>query len=132
MKRQYYITKPAHLANLKSDLDDMGSPEFGYHVEVKTGQRTSKQRNAMEVYFRLVAEDMAARGMDMRMVCTLPITPTQANIKENIWKPVMKAVTGKISTTELERDEVSEVYMHMAKALAEKFQCIIAFPEKRR
>ena len=126
----HHVTDEHTLDKLIERLRTQSFGEYGYMVQIKTGQRTTRQRNAMEVYFRLVAEDLAASGFNMKQVCTLPITPTQENVKSNIWKPVQKAVTGKTSTTQLERDEVSEVYMHVSKALAEKFQVVVAFPDR--
>ena len=125
-----HVTDQHTLDKLIERLKAQPFGEYGYMVQIKTGQRTTKQRNALEVYCRKVAEDLAARGCDMKQVCSLPITPTQVNVKENIWKPIQLAITGKRSTTDLERNEVSDVYMHMSKALAEKFQCVVAFPDR--
>lgn len=131
MRGEYWhITDTHKLERLIEFLRQQEFGEFGFMVQIKRGQRTTKQRNAIEVYCRQVAEDLAARGNDMQHVCSLPITPTQANVKENIWKPVQRAITGKTSTTELDRAEVSEVYAHMSKALAEKFGVTVPFPDR--
>ena len=132
MKRQYYITKPQHLGNLVSDLDAMGFPEFGYHVEVKTGQRTSSQRNAMEVYFRLLAKELNAAGLDMRIFLkpSVALDWDQPNVKKRIWHPIMKIQTDKDSTAQLERDEISPIYDTINRHIGETHGIYVPFPQR--
>ena len=53
-------------------------------------------------------------------VCTLPISWTKENFKENIWKPVQHAMFPDVtSTTQLDTKQVSEVYEEVNRLIAE-------------
>ena len=134
MKRQYYITKPTHLDNLKSDLDDMGSPEFGYHVEVKTGQRTTRQNSALHKFYSMLAVALNDAGLEIHMEylgkeCEVPWCAD--SVKERLWRPIQEAVMGETSTTKLDRAQVSEVYEVLARHMSERHGISIPFPEDR-
>ena len=133
MKRQYYITTKEHRYNLLADLGSMGFPEFGYHVEIKTGKRTSRQRNAMEVYFRLLAKELNNAGLDMRVFLKESVTLDweQASVKKMIWHPIMKIQTDKDSTADLDRDEISPIYDTINRHIGEKHGIYVPFPERR-
>lgn len=80
-------------------------------------QRTDQQRKALEVNCRLIADKLNAAGKDMRLVLkpSYQIPWTQESVKEHIFKPVIKALYGHTSTTQLEKhmqiDQVHEVIM---------------------
>jgi hypothetical protein len=90
--------------------------------------RTEQQNKALHLWFRQVAEALASQEFDFREL-KIEIAPTEYLVKEYMWKPVEKAVTGKTSTTQLEKSEVSEIYDILNKALGEKFGIHIPFPE---
>ena len=87
-------------------------------------QRTDQQRKSIEVFCKLLAESLNMAGLEMKVVLkpSHKIWWTQESVKENILKPMIKAMFGKESTTELEKlgqiDKVHEQIMHM---LGEKF-----------
>ena len=133
MKRQYYITKPHHLGNLVSDLDAMGFPEFGYHVEVKTGKRTSLQNSALHKYFSLLATALNDGGLEIHMEYlgkTIEVPWSGDSVKERLWRPVQEAVIGDKSTTKLDRAQVSECYEVLARHMSEKHFISIPFPQR--
>ena len=72
---------------------------------------------------------MNARGMDMREVLkpTVEIAPTMQLIKDYMWRPIQKIVTGKESTERLTTAEVDQVYQEMAKHLAANLDIQVGF-----
>ena len=97
-------------------------------------RRTDQQRKAIEVYCREVAEALNEHGVDLEAVLSekaIPVPCTQANIKENIFKPIEHALfPDKTSTTQLSTFEVTEVYDIMNKWLGERFGVHVPFPSE--
>jgi hypothetical protein len=78
-----------------------------------------------------MAEDLTNAGYTLQVVCKLPIKLTQDNFKENVVKPVMKALhPDKTSTTELTTIELTEVYDAVNLAIGEKFGVSRLFPSE--
>ena len=77
-------------------------------------QRSAQQNNALQLWCKLVAESLNESGLEM--VVNLPtgkqwtIPWSKTTVKEQIWRPVQKAITGKLSTTEPKRPEYNMVY----------------------
>ena len=95
-------------------------------------KRTDPQRKAIEVYCREVANALNEQGVDLKAVLekkAIPVSCTQDNIKENIFKPILAAMfPPKTSTTELTTGEVTEVYEHMNRWTANEFGVSMEFP----
>ena len=91
--------------------------------------RTTRQNNALHAYLREIAEQMNARGMDMRQVLkpTVEIAPTMQLIKDYMWRPIQKILTGKESTEQLTTTEVDKVYQEMSKHLAANLDIQVGF-----
>tara|TARA_B100000963_G_C22628321_1_gene673525 strand:- start:317 stop:721 length:405 start_codon:yes stop_codon:yes gene_type:complete len=91
--------------------------------------RTTRQNNALHAYLREIAEQMNARGMDMRQVLkpTVEIAPTMQLIKDYMWRPIQKILTGKESTEQLTTTEVDKVYQEMSKHLAANLDIQVQF-----
>lgn len=107
----------------------MDNRERGLMFEIVKPNRTSAQNSAIHVYCREVASVMEASGMDMKTVIKdgVPIVPTMHLIKDYMWRPIQKAVTGKESTTKLDVVEVNDVYEQLSKLLAEKYSIDVPF-----
>ena len=91
--------------------------------------RTGQQNKALHKWFELMANDLDDAGYDVQEVCTLPIAWTKDNFKENIWKPVQKAMFPDItSTTELNTVQLTQVYEQINKIIGEKFGVSHNFP----
>lgn len=69
--------------------------------------RSRTQNNALHKFCSLLAEEMNTSGKEMRLVLKgdVPIWWTTTSVKDYIWRPVMKAMTGKESTTKLSKTE---------------------------
>ena len=143
MKRNYYISGTSNLnsrpedqiQNLIDDLEEMKAniPEFGFHVEIKTGQRTLLQNSAIHKYFELLANDLNSAGLDMKrtLKASTDIPWTAVNVKEHLWRPIQIILTEKESTKKLDRKEVSEVYEVLARHMSEKFGISTPFPQNQ-
>ena len=66
-------------------------------------QRTPAQNNALHLGFKLIANALNEAGLDMRKVLKpeVEIPWTTLSVKDHLFRPVMKAMTSKESTTEL-------------------------------
>jgi hypothetical protein len=93
-------------------------------------QRTTQQNKALHKMFSIMAETLNNCGLDMRKTLKpeISISWSPQSIKEYLWRPVMRAQTGKRSTTEMTTKEVNDVYETISRHLAEKFGVDIPFP----
>jgi hypothetical protein len=129
----WHIRNEQQLSNLIDELKDKEFGEYGYQVQMSTGQRTTKQNSALHKYFELLAEDLNSRGLDQRKVLkeNVAIEWNKDSVKKYLWSPIQQAVIGETSTTKLERDQVDLVYVTLAKHLGEKFGVMVDFPSAR-
>lgn len=95
-------------------------------------RRTSRQNNAIHVYCREAAIDLNEAGCDQRKVLkpSLAIPWTMESFKENLFKPIMQAMFGIDSTTQLKTGQVGEVYETLNRELSEKFGVSTEFPDR--
>ena len=94
--------------------------------------RTEQQQKAIEVYCHAVAEACNTKGLDMVEVLSkkaVEIPWTQYMVKELIFKKIEFAMLGKVSTTQLETTEVSNIYDVMNRWLINQFNISVPFPE---
>jgi len=93
--------------------------------------RTPAQNNALHLYCQLVAEALNDAGYDMKLTFEqihAEIPWTKESVKEVIWKPIQKAMTTKVSTTELNTIEPSKVYEAINRILGERFGVHVTWP----
>ena len=106
-------------------LDYITSLEIeGQTIEIKGSkkQRTLPQNASLHLWCRWIAHDLAAAGFDFREVVSLPITPTEALVKDNIFKVIMKAMFPEcVSTSDLTTVEMQSVYETTNNAVGVKF-----------
>lgn len=93
-------------------------------------QRTLSQNAAIHLYFKLLASAFNEAGLDVRQVfkpeAEIPVTETL--VKDQMWRPIQRAITNKESTTRLTTDEVNKVYEVIHRHVAEKFGINVPFP----
>jgi hypothetical protein len=95
-------------------------------------QRTIKQNASLHKYAELLAETLDAGGYDMRTLIRVPIRPNKDNVKEEMIKPIMKALyPEKESTTQLTTKEMQEVYEVCNRATAQKLGISIEWPSNQ-
>jgi len=86
--------------------------------------RTSDQNRALHLDCKLIAEKLNDAGLDMRRVLkpTYNIPWTTDSVKEHLFKPVMNAMFGHTSTTELQKFyEIDKIHDVLMRELGEKF-----------
>lgn len=101
----------------------------GHIYEIIPLTRTGKQNDAIHAYCREVAKVMTAHGMDMKTVVKegVSIDPTMYLIKDYMWRPIQKAVTGVESTRKITPVEVNEIYEVLSRLLVEKYSIDVPF-----
>lgn len=95
--------------------------------------RTNSQNASIHLWLTWVADELDKQGFTLQNVVAsikrAEIRPTMENLKEVMFKPYMKAATGKDSTTQLEKHEVDKVYEGLNKFLGDNFDGLhIPFP----
>ena len=91
-------------------------------VDAKSGKtRTLTQNASLHKFCSMLAQAMNEAGFDFRVFIKegYPVPFTEELVKEYIWKPIQKAVTGHESTTKPEPKQYSEVYDVLNVKLAE-------------
>jgi len=93
-------------------------------------QRTLKQNSSIHLYLTNLAEELNLAGLDMRKTLkpTINIPWTMNTAKEYLYKPVVKLVTGKDSTTQLTTKEIDLVFDTINRHLGEQFGLHVEFP----
>lgn len=97
-------------------------------------KRTDIQNRSMHKLFTMMADEFNTKGLEMKVVLKpeYKLWWTTENVKEHLWKPVMKAMYNIDSTTELTTDQVSKVYEQIMKVIGEKFGVYLEFPSKEQ
>ena len=96
--------------------------------------RTLAQNSALHLGCSHIAHSLTEAGLDMKAVLKpeIDITWTTESVKEYIFKPVMKIMTSKKSTTELSKTsgEIAEIWEVIMRHLMEKHHIeYIPFPD---
>jgi len=92
--------------------------------------RTPQQNKALHKYFDMLADVLNEAGLDQRVVLKpgIDIPWSRDSIKEQLWRPIQLAMTGKESTTELDTKEPSQIYETLNRHLAAKLGVHVEFP----
>lgn len=87
-------------------------------------KRTDQQRKSIEVFCELLAKNLNLAGLEMKIVLKpeYKIWWTKESVKENIFKPMCKAMFNKESTADLEKlGQIDKVHEQIMQMLGEKF-----------
>lgn len=94
--------------------------------------RSSQQNKSIHLYLEMLADALDREGHTLQDVVKeikkAEIRPTKENLKEVIWKPMMKALFNKESTTELSTGEVDRVYEAINHFVGQNFELHVPFP----
>ena len=98
---------------------------------IKVGGRTNRQNRAAHLCFRHLAEALndAGYGIPHPLNAKLEIPYTEESVKELLYKPVIKAMYNKISTSELQTTELSQSFDAMLNRVAEVTGVVVHFPQ---
>ena len=126
----WHVRNEQQRKNLIAEIESMEFGDWGFQVQLKRGQRTTKQNSSLWLYLTQLSDALNEAGLDQRKVLkeSVDIEWNKDSAAKYLWKPVQKAITGKVSTTRLDRKEVGEVYMALSKHIAEKFGLMINWP----
>jgi len=97
-------------------------------VEKRLDKRTVQQNRALHLYCKQVAEALNNAGLTVTMVLKPEIQFSMVTVKEQMFKPILTALRGKESTTQMTSKEINDVYDVMNKALSQKFGIHVEFP----
>lgn len=93
-------------------------------------QRTGQQNKAMWKWFELLAKALNDAGLDQRVVLkpSVQIPWSKDDVHDQLWIPIQRAVLKTDSTTELDKQQVSEIFDVLNRHLSEKFGVGVPFP----
>ena len=127
------ITNEFQLEEAKKELDKFYNENGYVEVEAKTAKtRTQRQNRALHVFCRQLAETLREKDFDTAKFFKsgFEVPFTTEIVKDNVWKPIQRAVTNKERSSKLSRTEVSEVFDVINRLLAEK-GIHVPWPEKK-
>lgn len=95
-------------------------------------QRTPPQNRSIHKYCTLLANALNDAGLDMRKTLKpeIEIPWTCENVKNNLYKPILKVLTDKESTIEMDTVEPSKVYEILNRFMAEKHGITVEWPSR--
>lgn len=105
----------------------------GRYLEIKVYEatRSTQQNRALHKWFSMIATELNEKGIDKREFFKEPFFMrwSKDNVKEDIWRPVQRAMKLGTSTTELGRSELDQVLDPIIIKLAEH-GISVPFPNK--
>lgn len=92
--------------------------------------RTIQQNKALHKLFEQLADELNTQGLEMKVVLKpeYELWWNKTSIKQHLFKPLMKAMYSKNSTTELTTVEINKVFEQLQKMLGEKFGVEMIWP----
>jgi len=127
------IKNEFQLEEAKKELDKFYNENGYVEVEARTAKtRTQRQNRALHVFCRQLAETLREKDFDTAKFFKsgFEVPFTTEIVKDNVWKPIQRAVTNKERSSKLSRTEVSEVFDVINRLLAEK-GIHVPWPEKK-
>ena len=102
-------------------------------IDVKPviSSRTLSQNNSLHLFFTELANELNDKGLDMRTLIRkeVEVSWTTYTVKEYLWRPLQKVLTGKSSTTKLNKtEEIYLIYKNLNRVLIERTKGEINFP----
>jgi len=102
---------------------------------IKDKKRSLLQNASLHLYFTLLAEELTGAGYNLKETLEnirldIPVTPI--SVKENIFKPVLKAMTGKDSTTQMTTGEITTIWEALNLALGTRMGIHVPFPSQEQ
>lgn len=94
--------------------------------------RTNQQNKGLHKGCELLADALNDAGHDMKRTLKeeVDIPWNKETVKDYLFRPIMQAMFNKESTTELNTDEVSEVWRVLNRHTAQKLGVSVPFPSE--
>ena len=134
----WLVKNQAQFENVLREIDAEYKKYGEVAITIESGPKmiTALQRNAIWLWCGQIAE--ALRANDVSMVQLLAsmkkageIYPTKTTIREFIWKPVQRAITGTESMKKLTRSEVDQIIDPISKFIGGQHGIAVPFPQKK-
>ncbi len=97
-------------------------------------KRTSLQNRSLHLFANKLATELNSKGLDMRVVLKpeYRLNWDKDSVKENIVKPIAKALYGVDSTTKLDTSQISKIHETIMTMLQDKLPELdwVDFPSK--
>lgn len=95
-------------------------------------QRTIPQNKSLHLYCTLLANALNDAGLDMKktLKSEIEIPWTCENVKNHLYKPILKALTGKDSTIDMDTKDPSIVYEILNRFMGEKHGITVQWPDR--
>ena len=116
------INSKQSLEAYKAFLDAQFEQHKFLRLSMKTGkQRTLSQNSALHLFCQQLADALNDAGFDFRtfIKAGYAVPFNDQLVKNFIWRPIQKAITGKDSTTKPETSQYAEIYDVLNVKLAE-------------
>ena len=100
-------------------------------ISVAKSRRTIQQNAALHLYFTLIANELNALGLDMRTFIRkeVELSWTPYSVKEYLWRPLQKHLTGKKSTAQLDKtEEINLIYDNLNRILIDRTKGEVSIP----
>ena len=129
----WLINSPMTLENFIHHLRTTYEKNGFVHVKAESNKkRTLTQNNSLHLYCGWLASALNDGGLDMMKVLdtAADIPWTSTSVKEQLWRPVQKAMTGKSSTTEQNKAEFVDIYDVLSRHISAKFGVSVQWPSR--
>jgi hypothetical protein len=97
-------------------------------------KRTAQQRKSLELWCRKVAQSLNTAGMDVQhtlAVKEVSIPWSQELVKELLFRPIFKAISGEESTAQADTKQYDLVYHTLVRHMGEKLGVVLpAWPDQ--
>lgn len=109
--------------------------EYAQHGKIyvqvdRADTRTGQQNKSLHVYCRLLAQALNDAGFDMRKTVReeVEIPWNGDRVKDVLWRPIQKAITGEDSTRRPRPDEYPKIYETLNRVIAERTGVHVPWP----
>ena len=108
------------------EICDMACRAANLIVAIKDGRRSEAQNNSLHLWLSQVASILNDAGIDQilfleKLSGKAEMPNTTISLKERFWKPILKAMTDKESTTKMNTKEPDAIYQTACRVLATNF-----------
>lgn len=95
-------------------------------------QRTRLQNKSLHLYCTNLANALNDAGLDMKKTLKpeIEIPWTCQSVKDHLYKPILKSLTGKDSTIDMDTKDPSMVYEILNRFMGEKHGIVVGWPDK--
>ena len=94
----------------------------------ETGVRTPNQNASLHLYLTMLADELNKGGFSLKFqlgVKEVDLEWSMDRCKELIWRPIQKALTGKTSSTKLDKvSEIDLIYNHLNRFFSNEPFCL--------